>query len=131
MARCRRWCSVLTLLVPLRASVAGIPAEPKELIAERSQFQADVHGRVAPLAKKYVKKLESLQKRLTRKGDVEGAMAVKKEIGRVELLTLDLGPVVGTWDIRFSNRVTREYRITAGAEVPCPCSAQEATYGVA
>lgn len=74
-----RFASLMGALL-IAASVvmgAGGPtAEHPEIANLKKQFQADME----PVRKKYRTRLESLQKELTRKGDLDGALAVKTEL---------------------------------------------------
>lgn len=74
-----RIASFLGLLFVVGSIVMGAvgpTAEHPEIANLKKQFQADME----PVRKKFRTRLETLQKELTRKGDLDGALAVKTEL---------------------------------------------------
>lgn len=74
-----RWISLsqillVLLLAPLQAE------EPKDLTALRASFEKARAAALSPLEKKYEDALLSLKERLTKSGDLDGALAVHAEL---------------------------------------------------
>lgn len=102
---------------------AGPAAENPELANIKKQYQADME----PVRKRYRARLESLQKELTRKGDLEGALAVKGELeafGGSEKTGVEKPPMKilaslkGTWTVLYSpSGNTRKYAISEDGKV--------------
>ena len=70
---------------------------------------------VEPIEKRYLSRLESLQKELTRKGDLNGALAAKAAIDSAKSKLSPGQPgsiILGTWAIKYANGVTRTYVIS-------------------
>lgn len=60
---------------------ADIPAkEPPELIVLRARFQNDLQQTLKPIQSQYVSELQVMVNALTRKGDLDDALAVQKEM---------------------------------------------------
>ncbi|MDB5345325.1 MAG: hypothetical protein JWP89_3702 [Schlesneria sp.] len=100
-----RFASFLGLLF-IAASIVmgsgGPTTEHPEIANLKKQFQADME----PVRKKFRTRLENLQKELTRKGDLDGALAVKTElesIGTPEK-PVPKNPVTlkGNWTVTYS-----------------------------
>ena len=102
---------------------AGPAVENPELANIKKQYQADME----PARKRYRARLETLQKDLTRKGDLEGALAVKAELdafGGGEKVSNET-PLVktpaffkGTWTVLYSpSGNTRKYVISEDGRV--------------
>jgi hypothetical protein len=66
-----------------------IPAEPKELLDLRGSFEKARSAALSPLEKKYVNALASLKDRLTKKGDLNGALSVQAELAKFTVTTKD------------------------------------------
>lgn len=58
--------------------------EPRELVDLRASFERARAAALSPLEKKYVDALTGLKDRLTKKGDLNGALAVQAELGRMQ-----------------------------------------------
>lgn len=72
-------------LIAVAAAIAGDSSkEPKELIALKKQHETKIAAAVAPLLSQYKDSLLSLKTRLTKSGDLEGALDVKNELDRLE-----------------------------------------------
>jgi hypothetical protein len=71
-----------TCLMPILATLA----EPPELITVRASYQKQIEAATAPIHAKYLEYLEGLKKQLGGKGDVQGALAVQKEIDAIAAL---------------------------------------------
>lgn len=59
-------------------------AEPKELLDLRASFEKARFAALSPLERKYVDALNGLKDRLTKKGDLNGALAVQTELSRMQ-----------------------------------------------
>jgi hypothetical protein len=102
---------------------AGPVAEHPELVSIKKQYQADME----PVRKRYRTRLESLQKELTRKGDLDGALAVKGELEAFsggEKTSVEKPPaktpavLKGTWTVLYSpSGNTRKYVISEDGKV--------------
>ena len=69
----------LYLLLPLSVCVSAFsqsPAEPQELVQLTEQWQRARTQATAPIDKKYVEALTIMKTALTKKGDLQGALAV-------------------------------------------------------
>lgn len=64
-------------------------AEPPELVSVRASYQKQIQAATAPIHAKYLEYLENLKKQLGGKGDVQGALAVQKEIDSIAGLQAD------------------------------------------
>jgi len=58
--------------------------EPKELLDLRGSFEKARSAALSPLEKKYVDALTGLKDRLTKRGDLNGALAVQAELARMQ-----------------------------------------------
>jgi len=58
--------------------------EPKELLDLRESFEKARSSALSPLEKKYVDALIGLRDRLTKRGDLQGALAVQAELSMME-----------------------------------------------
>lgn len=95
------------------------PREPEVLQKERESHRREVELALQPLTKKYVNRLKAAQKSLSRQGDVEGALAVKREIDFFAAQT-DSGRVPsleGKWIIQYENGTQRTYIIRPNGRV--------------
>lgn len=101
-----RIASFLGLLFFVGASFvrgAGGPiTDHPDIASLKKQFQADLE----PIRKKFRNRLENLQKELTRKGDLEGALAVKAELESIGASEKPApkNPVTlkGNWTVTYS-----------------------------
>jgi len=71
--------TILILLTCMLVQIS-IGAEPAELLSVRANYQKQIRAANAPINARYLEYLENLKKQLGGKGDVEGALAVQKEI---------------------------------------------------
>jgi hypothetical protein len=101
-------------------------ARAKAVAKEQEKFDAAVKK----IDGYYVKKLEYLMKALTKKGDLEGAMAVKAELDSIKEATVskafNLPNLKGTWKITYSNRHHRVVEISKSNKA----SVKSGTFGV-
>ena len=75
---------LLTWVCVAPAWLLGV--EPAELVSVRASYQNQIQAATAPIHAKYLEYLESLKKQLGGKGDVQGALAVQKEIDAIAAL---------------------------------------------
>jgi hypothetical protein len=94
------------LLPPLRgrADNTGQSKPAVDLAAEREKYEASIQ----PLQKRYIARLESLQRTATQRGDLESALAIEQELERVQA-ELAGTTLLGKWAVEFNNGVTRTY----------------------
>lgn len=79
----------LILLVALAGNIpftihAQTTAEPKELMDLRGSYEKARTAALSPLEKKYADALTGLKDRLTKRGDLQGALAVQAELSRMQ-----------------------------------------------
>ena len=75
---------LLTVTIIGAVSVFGQnPSEPKELVSLRESYQKARAAALAPLEKKYSDALTGMKERLTKAGNLEGALAVDAELKTV------------------------------------------------
>lgn len=67
-------------IISYLALQGAVAAEPVELTTIRSSYQKQIQTATAPINARYLEYLENLKKQLGGKGDVEGALAVQREI---------------------------------------------------
>lgn len=72
-----------TLLITLVAAQDAKPSDPKELTALRESWKRARDQATLPLDKKYLDALGAMKVRLTKSGDLSGALAVDAEIKAV------------------------------------------------
>jgi hypothetical protein len=77
--------TTLSLLLVLSASFSCFSAEPAELTSARANYQKQIKSLTEPVNTRYAVYLESLKKSLGAKGDLDGAIAVQKEIDSLAL----------------------------------------------
>jgi hypothetical protein len=75
-------------------------AEPRELLELRASFEKARTAALSPLEKKYADALTSMRDRLTKKGDLNGALAVQAEI--TKLLAASAAPRTDEGKLRLS-----------------------------
>lgn len=84
----------ILLLFPL-IILTSVPAycqtttEPKELLDLRESFEKARSAALSPLEKKYIDALSSLKDRLTRKGDLNGALSIQAELAKLTVAAMD------------------------------------------
>ena len=96
----------VTLLFALVCSIpfaahCQSPEEPKELLDLRGSFEKARSAALSPLEKKYVDALTGLKDRLTKRGDLQGALAVQSELSRMQ--PTSARPRVNEGKLRLSN----------------------------
>lgn len=64
--------------------------EPKELVSARTTYQNQIKAVTTPVTNKYLQQLEAMKKQLGARGDVEGAVAVQKEIDALSAEKVDV-----------------------------------------
>lgn len=69
--------------------------EPKELLDLRRSFERARASALSPLEKKYVDALSVMKDRLTKQGDLNGALAVQAELIRMQPVSAKLSPSEG------------------------------------
>jgi hypothetical protein len=61
-------------------------SEPLDLVAARVRYEQEVKSATAPINVRYAQTLDANKKALTAKGDVNGALAVQKEMDRLGIV---------------------------------------------
>ncbi|WP_395751731.1 hypothetical protein [Prosthecobacter sp.] len=84
--------TTLSLLLVLSASFPCFSAEPAELTSARANYQKQIKSLTEPVSTRYAVYLESLKKSLGAKGDLDGAIAVQKEIDSLALPATSAAP---------------------------------------
>ncbi|MBK8094135.1 MAG: hypothetical protein IPK32_19770 [Verrucomicrobiaceae bacterium] len=69
------WCASLVS--------AAFGEEPAELVSVRASYQKQIQAATEPINARYLSFLDDLKRRLGGKGDVEGALAVQKEMDAI------------------------------------------------
>lgn len=72
-----------------------LAAEPSELTAVRASYQKQIQSATEPINARYLEFLENLKKTLGGAGDLEGAVAVQKEIDTIAALQVALPTSAG------------------------------------
>jgi hypothetical protein len=85
-------CLVTVCLVNEQARAQTAAAEPAELTKTRAAYQQQIKMATDPIKQKYADYLEGLKKTYGAKGDVDGALAIQKEI---ESLGIAIAPPIG------------------------------------
>ena len=70
----------IVILTAATVSFGENPNEPKELVSLRESYQKARTTAMAPIEKKYSDALASMKERLTKAGNLEGALAVDAEL---------------------------------------------------
>jgi hypothetical protein len=108
--------AAVLLLTCLISSFADEPQkEHPEVGLARLKFEQEISAALKPVEKRYLAKLEALQKDLARKKDVAGALAVKAAMNTFKSKPLSsqlTSTLEGTWMVKYSNGVVRTYIIT-------------------
>ncbi|MBT3381100.1 MAG: hypothetical protein HN742_20915 [Lentisphaerae bacterium] len=103
---------VLVLALSAAMASAQESAVPKELLEVKARYEHEVERVVGPVRRQYLTKLKTLHKRLTRKDDLQGALAVKAEMDRVSIpRAVDPLRLVGKWRVEYDNNSSRSYGI--------------------
>lgn len=76
----------LIITLVCAAPLLAFAADPVELVAVRASYQKQIQAATAPINTKYLEYLDTLKKQLGAKGDVQGALAVQKEIDSIAAL---------------------------------------------
>lgn len=69
----------LMLAVPMAIGIS-VAADPPQLTSVRASYLKQIEAATTPITEKYVVYLENLKKELGAKGDLEGALAVQREL---------------------------------------------------
>lgn len=75
--------TIFFLGAPLVA-LCQAPAEPEELLDLRGSFERARTAALEPLEKKYTDALTAMKDRFTKRGDLQGALAVQTELNRLQ-----------------------------------------------
>lgn len=94
----KRALLLITVLAP-----ASLVAEPPELTTVRSSYEKQIQTVTAPITAKYVEFLENLKKQLGGAGDLDGAVAVQKELDaliktQAEVAASSAGDKIVVWN---------------------------------
>lgn len=118
--------SRLLIIAGLAAIVthAAICEEPTakehpDIVAAKDKYLRELRSAVGPIQKRYLTRLESLQRDLTRRGNLDGALAAKAAIESIEkeLTSYPVTSFAGVWALKYSNGVTRTYIISRDGTV--------------
>lgn len=82
--RTKRLLAIGAVVALIQTLVAAESEEPLRLEILRDSFEREVERELAPLKMKYLTALKSLQQNYTKAGNLEDALAVEKEIARIE-----------------------------------------------
>lgn len=111
------------LLLPVLSAFAMLPVpcvlaqeEPADLVKARAAYQREIEALTRPVNDRYLRALDQMKKVLGGKGDIHGALAVQKEIERVDPTTA-LKAFAGKWKFTFSNGDTAYYTIDPAGNV--------------
>jgi hypothetical protein len=115
-------CVVVLLLLTGLWTAFGevIPKEHPDVKAATVKYEHEVFNAIKPIEKRYLARLELLQKELTRKRDFDGAQAAKTAIDRLKAMptSSQLGDTIeGTWRVDYSNGNSRTYLVSADGSV--------------
>lgn len=77
-------CLCFLIFLPGATTVRAQDKEPQELTEVRKAFEAKQQNAIKSVNEKYLRALEELKDRLTRRGDPEGPLAVEKEIEKLQ-----------------------------------------------
>jgi hypothetical protein len=116
------WGGVALLLA--LSAVSLVSGEEQDVSAQlldaRTLLQQDLQKELGPIFQKHEKRLASLKKALTQKGDLKAATAVEADLKRIELQkeqVLYSNQWAGNWDVSYSNGVKRNYTLLPGGRV--------------
>lgn len=115
--------TLLAVLAAVTVIAQDDAKEPAVLVLAREAYQKEAAKALAPVNKDYLAKLEKLKKELGGQGDAVGAMAVQKEMERVQAAPSQTagadeyqGPL-GAWKVIYSNHLGRRYVFKANGDV--------------
>ncbi len=106
------------LLAGLSAAQETATKTPAELLKLRKQRDAAAATALAPINKRYRQDLVDLQKRYTRDGNLDAALAVKAELEAVGAASA--GPSVALTASAFARRIRGEWSFYAGDKFEGP-----------
>jgi hypothetical protein len=91
------------------------PDENAEVAAIKKQYLTELE----PIQKRYRTRLENLKDKLTKKGDLQGALAVKAELDQATIVKPKAAAISaeGTWSIKYDNGAQRSYVVLADGTV--------------
>jgi len=96
---------ILASYIPFVVDAQSNP-EPRELTDLRGSFEKARTAALSPLEKKYVDALTGLKDRLTKRGDLQGALAVQSELSRMQPASAK--PSVNDGKLRLSKLKTTD-----------------------
>ncbi|HEY4262052.1 MAG TPA: hypothetical protein VGM98_17920, partial [Schlesneria sp.] len=102
------WMSALCFsLASLWLSAEDKADQNPDIAAVKKQYMAELE----PINKRYRSRLEALKEKLTRKGDLSGALVVKAELDLAIAAnpTQPANALEGTWTIKYDNGYTSVY----------------------
>ena len=90
-----------------------------DLYAEQLKYDQELAAALQPVQKRYIARLEGMQKRMVRKGDKAGALAVEAELEKLGAAVVQQMryPIEGKWIVRYHSGATRTYVIHADETV--------------
>jgi hypothetical protein len=99
---------LLSCAIAVCAEDAKESKDPVELAQVRNTFQTQMKAATTPIIQRYLQQLDALKKQLGGKGDVNGAVAVQKEIDAFAVkpekpVDINIKNLIGKWDVRFTN----------------------------
>jgi hypothetical protein len=117
MAICAFGC--LALLGLVGPGFAQSRSGPSDLSAEQLKYEEELAAALQPVQKRYVTRLQAMQKLMARKGDKAGAAAVEAELEKVGAAIAQQMryPIEGKWLVRYQSGATRTYVIHADGSV--------------
>ena len=115
----------LTLLVLTACAISHLsqptpPAHHVDTVLEaRGKYESDLAAAVEPIQKRYKDRLESLQRELTKKGDLDGALAAKSALEQLagEAAVSEWQRFAGKWTVQNDNGATHTYEISKDGAV--------------
>jgi len=90
--------------------------EPADLVKARAAYQREIEALTRPVNDRYLRGLDQMKRILGGKGDIHGALAVQKEIERVDP-AVALKAFAGKWKVTYTNGETWLFLIDATGNV--------------
>lgn len=81
----KHYRTFLPLVFCFTATAASLAADPVELVTARGSYQKQIKAVTDPINTRYLQYLDSLKKTMGARGDLDGALAVQKEIDSLGL----------------------------------------------
>lgn len=114
-------CLIASLILSAFVATGWAQNNPaqSDLAAEQLKYDQELAAALQPVQKRYIARLEGLQKRLARKGDKTGAAAVEAELEKLGAAVSQQMryPIEGKWLVRYHSGATRTYAIHADETV--------------